>query len=582
MKIQKEKLMDTVIRGGYVVDGSGQPGRVADIGIKDGIIVAIGEISETGETEFDATGKIVSPGFVDMHTHYDGQAVWDDQVAPSSWHGVTTAVMGNCGVGFAPCRPEDRDALVRLMEGVEDIPAPVLHEGLDWKWETFAEYLEVIEQTPRDIDLCALLPHAPVRVWVMGERALGLEPATADDIAQMRAIVSEAIEAGAFGVSTSRTTSHKTKDGHFTPTLLARQRELNGLTMGMADAGRGILELVIEGSDPDSIGEYEMARRALELSGRRGVFTLNQTDGAPNLWKELLSFSDESIAAGVSIRPVVAPRAIGMLLGLESSQNPFSGTRTYAEIADLPLEERLRRMKDPSVRNKILSEDPLEFSTFPFISKIPYTNIFRFGKPANYTPKQSDSLAAIAESEGRSGAEVAYDIMLEDEGMGFLYVPFTNYVSGDLSVCESMLSNPNVIMGLSDGGAHVGYILDAGFPTWLISYWVNDRGVMTIEEAIRRLTSDTADEMGLKDRGRLQVGLRADINIIDQERIGFDDPYVAYDLPTGGKRLLQRGHGYEVTMVAGEVIYRDGVDTGARPGRLVRSGSHVPQALTVR
>lgn len=564
--------MDLVIRGGTVFDGTGGPERIADIGVAQGRIVEIGTVSERGREEIDARGKIVTPGFVDIHTHYDGQAVWDDQISPSSWHGVTTAVMGNCGVGFAPCRPGDRTALIELMEGVEDIPAPVMHRGLDWTWETFPEYLDALDRTPRDIDLCALLPHAPLRVYAMGERALRLEPATPDDIAQMRTLVTEAMEAGAFGVSTSRTTSHATKKGDYTPTLLARQRELNGLAMGMADSGRGILEIVMEGGDPDVLGDYEMARRALEKSGRRGVFSLNQTNSEPDLWRELLEFADSSISGGVSFRPVVAPRAIGMLLGLEGSQNPFAGTRTYADIADLPLPERLRKMKDPEVRSRILGDDPTEFSTFPFLAKIPYTNMFRFGSPPNYTPSRADSLAALAEREGRTPPEIAYDVMLENDGMGFIYVPFTNYVAGDLSVCETMLSNSNTIMGLGDGGAHVGFILDAGFPTWLLTYWVRERGVLTMAEAVRRLTSDTADEVGLTDRGRLEIGLRADINIIDPDRLGFDDPGVAYDLPDGGKRLLQRGVGYVATIVAGQVTYRDGVDTGARPGRLVRSG----------
>ncbi|GAA4491312.1 amidohydrolase family protein [Rhodococcus olei] len=564
--------VDLVIRGGNVYDGTGSPEQIADIAIVDGVITQIGVVDERGAEEIDARGKIVTPGFVDIHTHYDGQAVWSDQLTPSSWHGVTTAVMGNCGVGFAPCRPQDRNALVELMEGVEDIPAPVMHEGLTWQWETFEEYLDVLERTPRDIDLCALVPHAPLRVYVMGERALRLEPANEQDIETMRGMVADAVRAGAFGVSTSRTTSHATKSGTYTPTLLARQRELAGLAHGMTEAGRGILEVVMEGSDPEVRGEYNILRDVLKSSGRRGVFSLAQTNRHPHLWRELLAFADETIADGVSLRPVVAPRAIGMLLGLEGSQNPFAGTRTYAAMAHLPLQEQVERMTDPTVRAQILSEDPMEFSTFPFLARIPYTDMFRLGSPSNYTPRREDSIAAIAEREGRTAPEVAYDVMLENAGMGFIYVPFTNYVSGDLSVCQEMLANRNTIMGLGDGGAHVGFIVDAGFPTWLLAYWVNERGFLSVSEAIRRLTSDTADEMGLGDRGRIAIGLRADLNVIDLARIGFGDPYVAYDLPNGAKRLLQRGIGYEATIVAGRVTYREGVDTGARPGRLVRSG----------
>ena len=564
--------MDLVIRGGMVYDGTGAAGVRADVGITDGVITQVGRIDEVGAQEIDATDRIVTPGWVDIHTHYDGQAIWDDQVSPSSWHGVTTAVMGNCGVGFAPCRPDDRDALVELMEGVEDIPAPVMHRGLNWQWETFEEYLDVVERKPRDMDLCALLPHAPLRVYVMGERALRLEPATEQDIERMRALVADGIRAGAFGVSTSRTTGHATKKGDYTPTLLARQRELMGLAHGMTDAGRGIFEVVMEGTDPEVRGEYETMRRVLEKSGRRGVFSLNQNNKHPRLYKELMDFADEAIADGVSFRPVVAPRAIGMLLGLEGSQNPFAGTRTYHDMAELSLAERVRRMRDPAVRSAILSEDRMEFSTFPFLNRILYTDMFRFGTPPNYTPSAEDSIEAIARREGRSAPEVAYDVMLENDGMGFIYVPFTNYASGDLSVVEEMLGNRNTIMGLGDGGAHVGFILDAGFQTWMLTYWVRERNFLSIAEAVRRMTSDTADEMGLVDRGRIRVGLRADINVINLERLDFGSPYVAYDLPDGGKRLLQKAVGYDATLVAGQVTYRDGVDTGARPGRLVRSG----------
>lgn len=566
---------DLVVRGGEVYDGTGAPPRRADVAVSDGRIVEIGRITGAGAEEIDAKGKAVTPGFVDIHTHYDGQAVWDDSVAPSAWHGVTTAVMGNCGVGFAPCKPEHRTSLIELMEGVEDIPAPVMHEGLPWTWETFDEYLDVLDRTPRDIDLCALVPHAPVRVYVMGDRALRLEPATADDIERMREVVAAAIRAGAFGVSTSRSTAHRSLAGEFTPTLLARQRELVGLAMGMADAGRGLFEFVAEVQDPEVRGEFEMVRKALEKSGRPGVYSLVQSgqtqNGYENLWRELMDYSDEAMAQGVNLRPVVAPRAVGLLMGLEGSQNPFAGTRTYHEIAGLPLGERVRRMRDPEVRARILAEDPYEFSTWPLLKSLSYKKMYRFGNPPDYTPDVADSLQAIAERQRRRPEEVAYDVLLEDEGMGFIHVPFANYASGDLRVCEEMLANPNAIMGLGDGGAHVGFILDAGFQTWMLTYWVKERGVMAAEEAIRRMTSDTADEMGLPDRGRIRPGLRGDLNVVDLDRLEFGSPYVAYDLPTGGKRLLQKAVGYDATVVAGQITYRDGVSTGARPGRLVRS-----------
>lgn len=563
--------IDLIIRGGEIHDGTGAPGYVADIGVSDGRIVDIGQIELVAREEIDARGKVVTPGFVDIHTHYDGQVVWDDTVAPSSRHGVTTALMGNCGVGFAPCKPEDRSALVELMEGVEDIPSPVLHQGLTWQWESFPEYLDVVERTKRDIDVAALMPHAPLRVYVMGKRALKLEPANADDIALMRSLVAKGMDAGAFGISTSRTTSHTSLAGDYTPTLLAREREIMGLMLGMQDAGHGLLEVVTEMSDPDLQGEYEMLKRVVVKSGRSAVFSLLQNDQQPDLWRELMKFADDAIADGIPLRPVVAPRPIGLLLGLEGSQNPFSGTATYRSIAHRSLQERVEALRDRETRARILFEDPFEFSTFRFLKRIPYTNMFPFGDPPNYTPKNEDSIASIAEREGRTPPEVAFDLLLENDGMSFIYVPFANYTDRNLDACEEMLANPNTIMGLGDGGAHVGFILDAGFPTWLLTYWVRDRGAFGLPEAVRRLTSDTADVMGLTDRGRLEVGLRADINVIDFERVGFGSPYVTYDLPSGGKRLMQDGIGYDATLVAGEITYRDGEPTGAKPGTLLRA-----------
>jgi N-acyl-D-aspartate/D-glutamate deacylase len=567
---------DLVIRGGEVFDGTGEASRTADVGIKDGTITEVGVISRTAVEEIDARGKVVCPGFVDIHTHYDGQAVWDDQLTPSSWHGVTTVLMGNCGVGFAPCRPNDRDELIELMEGVEDIPAPVMHEGLTWTWESFPEYLDSLETKTRDVDVCALVPHAPVRVYVMGKRAIRLEPAEASDVTQMREIVATAIEAGAFGVSTSRTTVHHSLSGDLMPTTLAREREIIGLAMGMADAGRGFLEVINELSDPDAIGEYQMILRALQRSGRPGVFSLTQQHlpAVRDMWRDVIKVADDAIADGVTMRAVVAPRAIGVHLGLQGSQNPFTGTATYHAIAGLPLAERVERMKDPGFRARVLADDPAEFRTRKSFARIEYSKMFCLGDPPNYTPAMGDSVESIARRHKKSTPEVAYDLLIENDGKGFLYVPFSNYADGDLRACEEMLANPNTIMGLSDGGAHVGYIIDASFPTWLLTYWVKQRGVMSLQEAIRRLTSDTADMIGLADRGRLRPGLRADVNIVDFDRIGCEAPYAAHDLPEGGMRLLQRATGYDVTIVAGEVTYLAGEATDARPGKLVRSGRY--------
>jgi N-acyl-D-aspartate/D-glutamate deacylase len=563
---------DLVIRNGAIVDGTGAAPRDGDVAVSRGHIAAVGRFDGSGAEEIDAEGRIVTPGFVDIHTHYDGQAVWDSHMAPSAWHGVTTAVMGNCGVGFAPCKPADREKLIELMEGVEDIPGPVMHEGLSWQWESFAEYTAALDRKKRDIDLCALLPHAAVRVYVMGERAIRHEAATEADIAAMRRIAADAIRAGAFGFSTSRTISHKSLTGEYTPTLRATEVELMGLAMGLRDAGSGFIEIVSDWNEPDARSEFAMLRRVVEKSGRPAVFSLTQRHEPERsgVWKELLDYAGDAIKDGHSIRPVFPPRAIGILLGLEGSQNPFSGTPTYKSIASNPLAERVKAMQDPAVRARILSEDPIADSTFPLIRRLSYAQMFRFGNPPNYLPKESDAVAAIAAREGRTAPEVAYDILIEDGGRNFLYTPIVNYYGYNLSAPETMLADRNAIMGLGDGGAHVGFILDAGFPTWLLTYWGRERERFPLEELVRRLTSDTANAARLGDRGVIAAGKKADLNVIDYDRLAFGRPYVTYDLPAGGKRLLQKADGYEATIVSGVVTYRGGTATGALPGRLVK------------
>jgi N-acyl-D-aspartate/D-glutamate deacylase len=566
------KRFDLVVRGGAIVDGTGTTPREGDVAVSKGRIAAIGRFEGHGTEEIDAKGRIVTPGFVDIHTHYDGQAVWDRHMAPSSWHGVTTAVMGNCGVGFAPCKPVDRDKLIELMEGVEDIPGPVMHEGLNWQWESFEEYVAALDRNRRDIDLCALLPHAAVRVYVMGERAIRHEAATEADVAAMRRIAADAIRAGAFGFSTSRTISHKSLTGEYTPTLRATEMELQDLAMGLTDAGSGFIEIVSDWDQPDAKSEFAMLRRVVEKSGRPALFSLSQRHEAERsgVWKELLGYAGDAIKDGHSIRPVFPPRAIGILLGLEGSQNPFSGTPTYKSIAPKPLPERVKAMQDPTVRAKILSEDPLAGSTFPLIRRLSYTRMFRFGNPPNYLPKESDSIAAVAAREGRTAPEVAYDVLIEDGGRNFLYTPIVNYYDYNLSAAETMLADRNAIMGLGDGGAHVGFILDAGFPTWLLTYWGRERQRFPVEELVRRLTSDTASAAGLGDRGAIAMNKKADLNVINYDRLAFGRPYVTYDLPAGGKRLLQKANGYDTTIVSGIVTYRDGTATGALPGQLIK------------
>ena len=560
---------DLVIRGGTVVDGTGGAPRAADVGIIGNKIAAVGTVSGDGAEEIDAKGKLVTPGFVDIHTHYDAQAVWDSHMAPSSWHGVTTAVMGNCGVGFAPCKPADRERLIELMEGVEDIPGAVMHEGLKWEWESFGEYLDALDRKQRDIDICALLPHAAVRVFVMGDRAINLENANQADIAEMRQIARQAMADGAFGFSTSRSLSHKTLKGDPTPTLRAQEDELRGIALGMKDAGSGMLEMVSEWA-PDHNAEFAMLRRVIEACGRPAVFTLTQRHSRPEVWRDLIGHADKAARDGLPIRPVVAPRAIGVLLGLAGSQNPFSGTRTYRELAHLPVAERARRMSDPEVRARILSEDPKEGNTFPLFHRMSFEFMFRFGNPPNYQPKLVDSIAAIAGRQGKTAPEVAYDMLVEDGGGNFIYHPLGNYAYGDLSMPETLLDNRNCIMGLGDGGAHVAFILDAGYQTWLLTHWGRQEKRWDVSELIRRLTSDTAGAAGLHDRGVLAVGMKADVNVIDWDRLGSDAPYVVSDLPAGGKRLLQTVHGYDATIVSGRVTFRGGEATGTLPGKLVR------------
>ena len=574
---------DLVVRNGTVVDGTGAASFDADVAVKDGRIAAVGKIRSRGREEIDAKGRAVTPGFVDIHTHYDGQAVWDSHMAPSSWHGVTTAVMGNCGVGFAPCRAADREKLVELMEGVEDIPAPVMHEGLNWQWETFPEYVTAIGKRHRDIDLCALLPHAALRVYVMGDRAIRHEKATAADIAEMRALTAGAVRAGAFGFSTSRTISHKTLAGDYTPTLRANEEELLGIALGMKDAGSGLLEMVSDWNEPSPEAEFGMLRRVIETSGRTAVFSLTQRHekARSGVWQELLAMADAAIEAGHSIRPVAPPRPIGILLGLEGSQNPFSGTPTYKSLAAMPLAERVEAMQDPDVRRRILSEDPVAGSTFPLIRRLMWTQMFRFGNPPVYTPKQYDSVAAMAERQGRTAPDVAYDILIEDGGRNFIYAPLVNYFNFDTSASEAMLANKNTIMGLGDGGAHVGFILDAGFTTWMMTYWMRERGRFDLPEVIRRLTSDPARAAGLGDRGIVAPGLKADLNVIDVDRVNFGRPYVTFDLPAGGRRLLQKAEGYEAAIVSGAITYRHGEATGALPGRVVKGQRFAQRAARV-
>jgi N-acyl-D-aspartate/D-glutamate deacylase len=570
---------DLVIRGGHVVDGSGAAAREADIAVKDGRIVGVGVIAGAGAEEIDARGHLVTPGFVDIHTHYDGQATWDGRMQPSSWHGVTTVVMGNCGVGFAPCRPDDHDRLVRLMEGVEDIPFPVLTEGLPWTWESYPQYLDALAARRFDVDIASQLPHAAVRVFVMGERGANREPATPADIEAMAAIAREAMEAGAIGFTTSRTLNHRTSEGDPTPTITASEDELTGIALGLAAAGKGVLQVV---SDFPKLEEFAMLRRVAETSGRPLSFSLAQGGPNPKGYRKLLGALETAVASGVEMKAQVAARAVGVLLGLELTANPFVDHPLYRPIADLPLAERVARLMDPAFRAGLLAVEPE--ARPPGITHgltTAWDRMYLMADIPDYEPAAHTTVAALAQARGVSPETVALDHMLTSGGRGLLYVTFLNYAERDLDAVHEMIVHPDTLPGLSDGGAHLGMICDGSFPTTMITHWTRDRdgARIPLETAIRMQTLDTARAVGLHDRGLIAPGYRADLNVIDYEGLTLHAPTVAHDLPSGGRRLIQRASGYVATIVAGEVTYRDGEPTGALPGRLLRGAQPAPLAM---
>ncbi|WOK38306.1 N-acyl-D-amino-acid deacylase family protein [Sphingomonas sp. C3-2] len=562
--------MDLVLRNGLVCDGSGAEPIIADIAIRGGRIVEIGQVAARGAEEIDATGHVVTPGFVDLHTHYDGQAIWSNRLNPSSQHGVTTAVLGNCGVGFAPCRASDRDRLIGVMEGVEDIPEIVMAEGLSWDWESFPEYLDALDRRPRDIDVAAYLPHSALRVYAMGERGAAREPATPDDIAVMRGLVGAAMDAGALGFATSRQFIHRTCDGDLIPSFDASETELRELVDAMG-TDRGVFQIVLDTPHFSWADEVAMMRRVLGQSDRTAMFTLAQGGRDPDDWRNVMAMVHEANASGQSIRPQVFPRPIGIVIGHSISANPFMDRPSFKALPD-DFDARITALRDPETRARILGESstgtmtPLQAMTNNF------EQIYVLSDPPNYEPDPADSVAGRARALGLTPEEVAYDMLLEDGGHAMLYVAVGNYAQGTLDPVRDMLLDDATLLGLGDGGAHYGMICDASFPTFMLSHWVRDRetGRLPLAWVVKALTRDAALAIGLRDRGLIAPGMKADLNVIDMDRVRLHKPHVLQDLPAGGRRLTQGADGYVATIVNGTVIQRNGTPTGQSPGRLVR------------
>lgn len=561
---------ELVIRGGTVVDGTGSPERTADVAVRAGVIVAVGEVDGSGRREIRADGALVTPGFVDIHTHYDGQATWSNRLSPSSHHGVTTVVMGNCGVGFAPVKPTDRDLLIELMEGVEDIPGAALHEGIHWEWETFPQYLDYLSQRSFDMDIGAQLPHGALRVYVMGRRGADREAASADDIALMRALTAEAIEAGALGFSSSRTLNHRSSKGAPTPSLTAARQELLGIARGLKDAGRGVMEMISDFQEADE--EFAHLTAMTRESGRPMSISLAQ-GLSPNGWRSLLGRIASASEAGLPMRAQVAPRPIGILLGLTTTLNPFVTHPAYREIAGLALAERVRAMRDPERRAAILAGSPGRGFQRLWGLMANGAKIWRLEDPPDYEPAPQDSLASRARVARVDPWEYVYDQLLQAEGRQILYTPFANYAEDNLDCCREMILHPDTVMGLGDGGAHVGTICDASFVTTLLTHWGRDRTRgerIPLPVLVKSQTADTARAVDLNDRGVLAPGMKADINVIDFERLKVRAPEIVHDLPAGGARLQQKADGYLATIVSGQVTYENGEATEALPGRLIR------------
>jgi N-acyl-D-aspartate/D-glutamate deacylase len=559
-----------VIRGGTVVDGTGAPPFEADVGITGDRITAVGKLSGHAPDEIDARGQLVTPGFVDVHTHYDAQVTWANHITPSSCNGVTSVLIGNCGVGFAPCKPDQRDMLVKLMEGVEDIPEPVLTEGLPWNWRSFPDYLNRLDERRFDVDVGTQVPHAAVRVFAMGARGAAREPATTEDRAAMARIAAEGIRAGALGFSTSRTLNHKTVAGEPTPTLNAAEEELAEIARAIGTTRAGWLQ-VISDFDEALEQEFAMLRRLVEQSGRPMTMTVLERDSKPREWRDLLDRIAAANAAGLPMTGMVLTRPTGIMLGFEISQNPFITCASWQEVAPLPFARRIVALRDPALRARLLAEHGDRTLAHRLRS---WDRIFPLGDPPDYEPPPDRSIGAEARRKGLDPAALAYDTLLQNDGRTILYRPLSNYAHGDLGTVREMMAHPNSLIGLGDGGAHVSILCDASAMTYGLTHWTRDRasGRFPVEWMVRRLTRDNANAIGLRDRGVIAAGRKADINVIDYARLRLCAPEVVYDLPAGGRRLMQRAEGYVATILSGQPVFRDGEPTGALPGRLIRGG----------
>jgi N-acyl-D-amino-acid deacylase len=571
-------MHDTVIRGGTIVDGTGKPAYTGDIALEDGKIAAVGGKAGPGKREIDANGLLVTPGWVDVHTHYDGQATWDPLLAPSSWHGVSTILFGNCGVGFAPVRGTDHSALIGMMESIEEIPGIALADGLKWNWETFPEYLDALEQMPRAIDVAAQIPHHPLRVYVMGERAIRREKATAEDIAAMRDAVAAGLRAGAFGFTTSRTNSHKTPTGDMVPGRYSEVQELMGI--GSAFKGMGYGAFGVNSDFDDEAGELEWMTKLGQETGRPVWFLLTDRPTDTVRWRRLMDGVHKARAAGAMVTAQVAGRPVGVMLGIDTALNPFSIRPSYQALLQLPVEERVKRMQDPAFRAQVLSEKPSaellnRLSQFRQHITSRWDRIFPMGDPPNYEPAEDESIGAIARRSNHSPDEVAYDYLATGADK-FLFFPVVGYNEDNHDIIRTMLTDDATLLGLSDGGAHCSSIVDASVPSWMLIHWARDRSRgerLPLEMLVKRQTSETADFFGFHDRGRLAVGKKADLNVIDFEALRLHIPEVRYDLPKNGRRLVQRVDGYRNTFISGVSTFENGEYTGATPGRLVRASA---------